>query len=69
MNGQYTAVVKQSGDWWAGGIEEAQAVYGASVFWVRRAAAYPNVEELLAGWGITREGTTRGIVEILGDTP
>ena len=26
MNGQYTAVVKQSGDWWVGWIEEVPGV-------------------------------------------
>lgn len=27
----------------------AQAKFGASVFWVRGAAAYPSVEELISG--------------------
>ena len=43
----------------------AQAKFGASVFWVRRAAAHPSVEELISGWGITRDGTVRGIVTIV----
>jgi hypothetical protein len=42
----------------------AQACFGASVFWLRRFAAYPNEEELIAGWQLRRDGAQRGIVEV-----
>lgn len=42
----------------------AQSHFGASVFWVRRMAAYPSEEEAVSGWGIKRDGTVRGIVEL-----
>jgi hypothetical protein len=43
----------------------AQARFGASVFWLRRAAAFPNEQEAVAYWQIKRDGARRGIVEVI----
>ncbi len=42
----------------------AQAHFGASVFWVRRVSCFPNEDDMVTGWGLKRDGTTRGIVEV-----
>ena len=34
MNGTYTAVLKQSGDWWIGWIEEVPGVNCRSSWWL-----------------------------------
>jgi GH25 family lysozyme M1 (1,4-beta-N-acetylmuramidase) len=47
----------------------AQAYFGASVFWLRRLSAFPTEQEAVAGWQITREGTRRGIVELISEAP
>lgn len=47
----------------------AQSHFGASIFWVRRLACFPTEAEMVEGWGIKRDGTTRGIIEIERDTP
>ena len=43
----------------------AQAHFGASVFWLRRLAALGGEEQAIADWQIKRNGTYRGIVEIV----
>ncbi|MBI2359015.1 MAG: hypothetical protein HYV04_08950 [Deltaproteobacteria bacterium] len=43
----------------------AQARFGASVFWLRRLAAFGGEEQAVAGWQIKRDGTRRGIIEIV----
>ena len=43
----------------------AQAHFGASVFWLRRLAALGGEEQAIAGWQIKRDGTYRGIIEIV----
>ena len=43
----------------------AQAHLGASVFWLRRLAALGGEEQAIAGWQIKRDGTSRGIIEIV----
>ena len=43
----------------------AQAHFGASVFWLRRFAALGGEEQAVADWQIKRDGTFRGIVEIV----
>ena len=43
----------------------AQAHFGASVFWLRRLAAVGGEEHAIADWQIKRDGTYRGIVEII----
>jgi hypothetical protein len=43
----------------------AQNYFGASVFWVRRLAALGGEAATVAHWQIKRDGTQRGIVEVL----
>ena len=43
----------------------AQAHFGASVFWLRRLAALGGEEQVIAGWQIKRDGTCRGLIEIV----
>jgi hypothetical protein len=43
----------------------AQTRFGASVFWLRRLAVLDDEETALLHWQITREGSQRGIIEIL----
>ena len=43
----------------------AQAYFGASVFWLRRLAALGGEKQAIAGWQIKRDGTCRGIIEIV----
>jgi hypothetical protein len=42
----------------------AQAHFGASVFWVRRESCFPSENDMVVGWSLKRDGSTRGIVEI-----
>ncbi|MBI3850799.1 MAG: hypothetical protein HY298_11075 [Verrucomicrobia bacterium] len=42
----------------------AQNLLGASVFWIRRAAALGGEEVTLSHWQIKRDGGKRGIVEV-----
>ena len=42
---------------------DAQNRLGASVFWIRRAAALGGEEATIAHWQIKRDGSKRGIVE------
>ncbi len=43
----------------------AQAHFGASVFWLRRLAALGGEDETVTGWQIKRDGTRRGILEVV----
>ena len=43
----------------------AQAHFGASVFWLRRLAALGGEDQAITEWQITRDGTFRGIIEIV----
>ena len=43
----------------------AEAHFGASVFWLRRLAALGGEEQAISGWQIKRDGTRRGIIEIM----
>ena len=45
----------------------AQSHFGASVFWLRRLAAYNGEDAAIADWQIKRDGTERGIVEIISE--
>jgi len=45
----------------------AQSHFGASVFWLRQLAAYNGEDAAIADWRIKRDGTERGIVEIISD--
>lgn len=44
---------------------EAQNLLGASVFWIRRAACLGGEEATISDWQIKRDGTRRGIVEVI----
>jgi len=46
-----------------------QAHFGASVFWVRHRAAWPNEQAAVEFWQVTRGGGRRGIVEIIAEAP
>jgi hypothetical protein len=45
----------------------AQAHFGASVFWLRRLAAWEEEESTVQYWKVKRSGQERGIVEIIGE--
>lgn len=45
----------------------AQAHFGASVFWVRRRAAWPDEPGAVEFWQMKRDGSRRGIVEIVSE--
>jgi hypothetical protein len=45
----------------------AQAHFGASVFWVRRRAAWPDEQATVEFWQMKRDGSRRGIVEIVSE--
>jgi predicted nucleotidyltransferase len=42
-----------------------QAYFGASVFWVRRITAWGGEQSAIEDWQIKRDGSKRGIVEII----
>ena len=44
----------------------AQNYLGASIFWLRRAAALGGEEATIAHWQIKRGGKKRGIIEVIG---
>ena len=46
----------------------AAAHFGASVFWVRRLAAFGGEQAAVEYWQVKREGGRRGIVEITEET-
>ena len=43
----------------------AQAHFGASVFWLRRLAAWPDEQAAVEFWQVTRGGGRKGIVEVM----
>ena len=45
----------------------AQAHFGASVFWVRQGAAWPDEEAAIEFWQVKRSGGRRGIIEIVAE--
>jgi hypothetical protein len=46
---------------------EADAHFGASVFWTRRSGAIGGEQAMIEYWQVRREGGRRGIVEIVRD--
>ena len=46
-------------------IRQHRMFLGASVFWIRRAAALGGEEATIEHWQITRAGGQRGIVEVI----
>lgn len=47
----------------------AQAHFGASVFWLRRLAAWEGERATVEYWQVTRSGGQRGIVEVIAEGP
>lgn len=43
----------------------AQNYEGASIFWIRRLAALEGEDAAIEHWQIKRDGTTRGIIEVI----
>jgi predicted nucleotidyltransferase len=48
---------------------EADAHFGASIFWVKRSGAFGGEQAMIEYWQTRREGGLRGIVEIVGEVP
>jgi hypothetical protein len=51
------------------GHATAQAHFGASVFWLRRAAALGGEEAAIEHWQVKRDGSRRGVIEIVVESP
>lgn len=47
--------------------QEADARFGASVFWTRRSGAIGGEEAMVEDWQVRRDGGQRGIVEITSE--
>ena len=47
----------------------AQAAFGASVFWLRRLAAWEGETAAIESWQVKRGGDRRGIIEIIPEEP
>ena len=47
----------------------AQAAFGASVFWLRRLAAWEGEATVIEYWQVKRGGDRRGIIEIIPEVP
>lgn len=47
--------------------QEADTFFGASVFWLRRLAAFGGEQAAIEQWQIKRDGNQRGIIEIVGE--
>ncbi len=45
----------------------ADAFFGASVFWLRRIAAFGGEQASMEDWQIKRDGGLRGILEVIGE--
>ncbi len=48
---------------------EADAHFGASVFWTRRFAAFGGEQNAVEYWQVKRGGGQRGIIEIVEESP
>ena len=48
---------------------EADAPFGASVFWTKRSGALGGEQAMIESWQIRRDGGQRGIVEIVEEKP
>lgn len=46
---------------------EAEKEFGASIFWARPAMLLEPLEDFITHWRIKRDGTQRGIVEVIND--
>jgi len=47
----------------------AQAHFGASIFWLRRLSAFQGEEAVVDQWGMKRDGSRRGIIQIIARSP
>lgn len=47
----------------------AQSHFGASVFWLRPVTAFPDEAQSITDWQWKRDGTRRGVVEVIGVQP
>ena len=47
----------------------AQALFGASVFWLRRLAAFEGEQKTIEYWQVKRGNGRRGIVDIIPEAP
>jgi hypothetical protein len=47
----------------------AQAQFGASDFWLRRLACLEGEQAAAEYWQVKRGGSSRGIIEIIGEKP
>lgn len=47
---------------------QAQDYFGASVFWLRRMAAFGGEEAAVSDWQWKRDGSKRGVIEIIEET-
>jgi hypothetical protein len=47
----------------------AQAHFGASIFWPRRPAALGGEDDAVGHWQLKRDGSRRGIIEIVQEVP
>jgi hypothetical protein len=45
----------------------ADTFFGASVFWLRRLAAFDGEQTAVEYWQIKRDGSLRGILEVVGE--
>jgi hypothetical protein len=48
---------------------DADAHFGASIFWTRRCGALGGEQAMIEYWQVRREGGQRGIVEIVPEVP
>ncbi len=48
---------------------EADAHFGASVFWIKRSGALGGEQAMVEFWQARREGGKRSIIEIVGEAP
>lgn len=44
---------------------QAQASFGASVFWVNQSTRFASIEDLIDGWQTKRDLSQRGIIEVI----
>ncbi len=49
--------------------EKADAVFGASIFWIRPSLLFlESLDEFLKSWQVKRNGDRRGIIEVFNDS-
>jgi hypothetical protein len=46
----------------------SQRMFGATVFWAQQGTSLLAIEDLIEGWQTKRDGTRRGIVEVVNDS-